>query len=160
MSTTGARQETGFSLLELIMVVVVIALVLAVSYPSLSRGNSALHLRTAGRDVINTLRYAREKAITEQVEVRIIADREAQKITMTDAYGDGTRSYTLPLDVKMVRFVLMGQEIPEGPLVIRFLSNGSSGAAEIILASDRGGVMRIATDPITGGAHVAPPPER
>ncbi len=154
MRRTG--QESGFSLLELIMVVVVIALVLAVTYPSLSRGNATLHLRTSARDVLNVMRYAREKAITEQVEMRVVAERESRTITMTDGYGDGGRRYVLPLDIQIARLALGGQEIPEGPLVIRFLPNGSSVTAELVLASDKGGSLRIVTDPVTGGARVAP----
>jgi prepilin-type N-terminal cleavage/methylation domain-containing protein len=152
--------ERGFSLLELIMVIVMIALVLAVTYPSLSKGNATLHLRTAGREVINTMRYAREKAITEQAEMRIVADRENQNLAMTDGYGDGARYYALPHDVKIGRIALRGQEIMEGPLVIRFLPNGSAEPAELLLASDRGGVLRIVTDPVTGSARVAPTGER
>jgi hypothetical protein len=39
-------------------------------------------------------------------------------------------------------------------LRIRFLPNGSSDNAEILLNSDRGSVLRIVTDPITGGAKI------
>jgi hypothetical protein len=42
----------------------------------------------------------------------------------------------------------------EGPLVVRFLPNGSAGNAEVVLISDRGSVVRVVTDPITGGARV------
>ena len=52
----GSGGERGFSLLELVMVLVVIALVLAVTYPALLRGGAALHLRASGRDVLSTLR--------------------------------------------------------------------------------------------------------
>ena len=54
--------DPGFTLLELLIVVLVVGLVLAVSYPSLSRGSAVVHLRTTSRDVLNIFRYAREKA--------------------------------------------------------------------------------------------------
>ncbi len=137
------------------MVVVVISLVLAVTYPSLSRGNATLHLRTSARDVLNVMRYAREKAITEQTEMRVVAQRESGTITMTDGYGDGGRPYVLPTGIHLAGLALGGQEILDGPLVIRFLPNGSSVTAELVLASDKGGALRIVTDPVTGGARVA-----
>ena len=152
--------ERGFSLLELIMVIVVIALVLAVTYPSLSKGNATLHLRTAAREVINTVRYAREKAITEQTEMRIVADRENRRFALTDGYGEGARHYNLPHDVAIGRIALRGQEILDGPLVIRFLPNGSAEPAELQLVSERGGTVRLVTDPVTGTARVAPGGER
>jgi len=154
-----AAQQSGFSLLELIMVVVVIALVLAVTYPSLSRGNATLHLRTSARDVLNVMRYAREKAITEQVEMRVVADRDERKILMTDAYGESPRAYALPKDILIARLAFGPNEILQGPLVIRFLPNGSAENAEIVLASDKGGALRVVTDPVTGGARVISPQE-
>jgi Tfp pilus assembly protein FimT len=75
------------------MVLVVIALVLAVTYPALLRGGAALHLRASGRDVLSTLRYAREKAVTQQTGSRVVLDRETQTVTLTDDLGDGSRSF-------------------------------------------------------------------
>jgi general secretion pathway protein H len=154
-----AGREAGFSLLELIMVVIVIALVLTVTYPSLSRGNATLHLRTSARGVLNVLRYAREKAITEQMEMRVVADAKTRQVSMTDAYGDGARSYPLPNGIAIAGVSFGGLEIRDEPLVIRFLPNGSAETAEIVLASDKGGFLRIVTDPITGGARVVRPEE-
>jgi general secretion pathway protein H len=148
------RGDQGFSLLEIIIVIVVMALAMAIAYPSLSRGTASLHLRSAARHVLNTMRYAREKAITEQSELRIVAEREGQKITLTDAYGEGSRTYVLPSEIRMERLALAGQEILEGPLVVRFLPNGSAEHAEILLRSEKGGILRVVTDPITGGARI------
>ena len=82
--------QKGFTLLELVVVLVVIALAIAISYPSLSRGTSALHLRSVGRDVLNSLRYARERAITEQTVMRVTVNKGERKITLTDDYGEGS----------------------------------------------------------------------
>ena len=146
--------ERGFSLLELVMVLVVIALVLAVTYPALLRGGAALHLRASGRDVLSTLRYAREKAVTQQTGSRVVLDRETQTVTLTDDLGDGSRSFSLPRDVKIYRLALAGVEVAQGPLVVRFLPNGSCENAEILLRSDAGAILRVVTDPMTGGARI------
>ena len=79
--------DQGFTLLELLIVVLVVVLVLAVSYPSLSRGSASLHLRTTGRDVLNIFRYAREKAVTEQIGMRVTADREKQRMVVVGRSG-------------------------------------------------------------------------
>ena len=136
------------------MVVLVIALVLAVSYPSLSRGSAALHLRATGRDILNTFRYAREKAVTEQTGMMVTVDRDKQELILSDNLGDGARRYILPQDVKIQRIALAGAEILEGPLIVRFLPNGSSDRAEVLLRSDAGSFLRIISDPITGGARI------
>ncbi len=148
------KRCAGFTLLELIMVIVVIALGIAVSYPALSRGTAAIHLRSAGRDVLNVLRYAREKAITEQREMRFVAEKQGRQVILADELGEGGKSHGLPRDVVVDSIFAGSEEIREGPLVIRFLPNGSATPATIVLKSDAGGYLRIVTDPITGGARL------
>ena len=75
-------------------------------------------------------------------------------MVLTDELGDGARSFSLPRDVKIYRLALAGVEIAQGPLVIRFLPNGSCEDAEILLRSDTGAVLRVVTDPMTGGARI------
>ncbi len=147
-------RQRGFSLLELVLVLVVMGLAVAVSYPALSRGTASLHLRSAGRDVYNCLRYARERAITEQAGMKVVVDMTTQKVVLTDEFGAGARTFALPSDVRIRRLSLAGREIQEGPLEMHFLPNGSSTNAEIVLESGTGAVLRIVTDPITGGARI------
>ena len=144
----------GFTLVELVLVLVIMGLALGVSYPMLSRGTATFHLRATGREILNALRYAREKAITEQVEMRIVADREKQLLVLTDAFGAGDRSYAMPHDVRIERVLLSGQEVVDGPLVLRFLPNGSSDNAEIVIRSTSGASLKVETDPLTGGARI------
>ena len=144
----------GFTLLELVLVLLIMGLALALSYPNLSRGTAAFHLRAVGRDVMNTLRFARERAITQQTDMLVVVDREKHQVTLSDALGRGPRTFSLPDDVKIQHLVLGGKEIPEGPLRIRFIPNGSSETAEIALESKTGSVLRVVTDPLTGGAKV------
>lgn len=151
-------KDHGFTLIELLMVVLVIALVLAVSYPSLSRGSSAVQLRTTARDVLNVFRYAREKAVTEQTGMQVTVNREKNELVMTDDLGEGSRRYGLRASVKIHRVLAAGNEIEEGTAVVRFLPNGSAEQAEIVLISDTGSYMRVITDPITGGARIEPGP--
>ncbi len=147
-------RDQGFTLLELIIAVIVIALVLAVAYPSISRGSTTIRLRTTGRDILNTFRYAREKAVTEQTAVRIVVDREKQELILSNDLGDGLRTYRLPDDVKIHRLALNGSEVMEGPLMLRFLPNGSTESAQVLLESKTGRHLEIYTDPITGGARI------
>lgn len=147
-------ESRGFTLLELVLVLLIMGLALALSYPNLSRGTASFHLRAVGRDVMNTLRFARERAITQQTDMLVVVDREKQQVTLSDALGGGPRAFSLPDDVRIQRLFLGGKEIPEGPLRIRFISNGSSETAEIVLESKTGSVLRVVTDPLTGGAKV------
>ncbi|NWG13157.1 MAG: prepilin-type N-terminal cleavage/methylation domain-containing protein [Acidobacteria bacterium] len=149
-----ASRAGGFTLLELVLVVLVMGLAVAISYPSLSRGSATLRLRAAGRDVLNVVRYAREKAITEQSELHLVVEKGAREVVLTDELGEGDRPYALPSDVRIDRLLLGSEEVREGPVVIRFLPNGSSTPATIVLKSDAGSALRVITEPITGGARI------
>lgn len=148
-----ARSE-GFTLLELVIVILVIVLAVGISYPALTHGSAIFQLRAAGRDVLNTFRYAREKAITEQRRLMVVVDPETQKVVLSDEFGDGARTLAMPHHVRIERVVLEEHELMQGPLVVHFLPNGSSENAEIVLRSDSGAVLHIVTDPITGGARI------
>ena len=150
----GLKASEGFTLLELVIVILVIALAVGISIPALTHGSAIFQLRAGGRDVLNMFRYAREKAITEQQRLMVVVDRETQKMVLSDEFGDGARTLAMPQHVRIERVVLEGRELVQGPLVIHFLPNGSSENAEIVLVSDSGAVLRVVTDPITGGARV------
>ena len=159
MSRTGNRWGTagtagGFTLLELILVLVVISMVATITYPSMSRGRSAFHLRAVGRDVISTFRVARETAVTEQKVMKVSIDSGAQKMTLSDDVGDGARSYQLPHDVTVLVLTNTGEPWVQGPLEFRFLPNGSSDAGRIQLKSENGAVLSIEIDPILGVAKL------
>lgn len=136
------------------MVILVISLTLAITYPVLSRGGSSLRLRASGRDLVNLMRYAREKAITEQKGMMVLADREAGRIILSNESGEGVHTLQLPREVRIQRLALEGQEIMQGPMLVHFLSNGSSDNAELVLIADNGAMLRVFTDPITGGARI------
>jgi prepilin-type N-terminal cleavage/methylation domain-containing protein len=147
-------RDRGFTLLELLLVIIIITLVLALAYPSLSRGSAALHLRATGRDILNTFRYAREKAITEQCGMRVTVDREKQQLTLTDDFGEGDRTYSLPKDVRIEHIALTGNETTENSMTVRFLPNGSCDSGELLLKAEKGSWLKVITDPITGGARI------
>ena len=147
-------REGGFSLLELILVLVVMSLVLAMVYPSMSKGKTAFHLRAVGRDVVNALRIARESAVTEQKVMLVLVDAQAQQVTVSDEVGDDPRTYQPPSDVKILLWTGTGEERPQGSLAIRFLPNGSSEDAQILVKADSGASLRVILDPITGGARI------
>ncbi|MEJ2247593.1 MAG: GspH/FimT family pseudopilin [Acidobacteriota bacterium] len=151
-----SSSQKGFTLVEVIITLLVITLVLAVSYPSLSRGTASLSLRTTGRDILNTLRYARQKAVTEQTGMQVTVDRENQLVRMTNDLGEGNRVYILPDPVRIQRVVLGGTETFASTSTVRFLPNGSSDKVEILLESRNGSYLRIVSDPLTGGASILP----
>jgi prepilin-type N-terminal cleavage/methylation domain-containing protein len=154
-------QEHGFTLLELIVVMLVIVLTLTLTYPSLSKGNASLHLRSCSRDVLNTFRYAREKAITEQTGMMVVVEKAQPEhngiVTVCNMLGDisGT-PYVLPKDVQISHIALGGVEVMDGSITVRFLANGSADYAEVLLRTDSGLQFKVISDPTTGGSRIEP----
>jgi prepilin-type N-terminal cleavage/methylation domain-containing protein len=146
--------QKGFTLLEVLLTLAIMALILAVSYPSLSRATAAISLRTTGRDILNTFRYAREKAVAEQTGIQVTVDRENQILRLTDDFGEGNRHYLLPDNVRIQRVILGGRESVDGAVTVRFLPNGSSDSVELLLQSRTGAFLRVISDPITGGVCI------
>ena len=152
----GNKAEAGFTVLELMVVALIIALVLGISYPSMSRGSSVLHLRTTSRDILNTFRFAREKAISEQTSMQLVVNRREHKIVLADILGEPLRTYVLPADVKIQRMVHSGNEVTDDVMTVRFLPNGSLENAGIRIEADSGSLMQIIADPLGGGARIEP----
>jgi general secretion pathway protein H len=148
-------REAGFTLLELVLVLVIMSLVMAVAYPSMSRGRTAFHLRAVGRDMISSFRMAREKAVTEQRVMQVSIDVQNQQVTVSDDVGDDAKSFRLPDDVKITALNGRGEEVAEGPWALRFLPNGSSEDGQVLLKADNGAQFRITIDPVTGAARMA-----
>ena len=82
-STPGSKQ--GFSLLELIVVLMLVALAAGVVMPSFSRGLRGLEMETAGRDLMTRMRHARSQAISKQKVFRIILRKDEDE-TVPDHY--------------------------------------------------------------------------
>jgi hypothetical protein len=123
----------------------------------MSRGTSILNLQTASRDVLNTFRFAREKAISEQTSMLLIINRSERKIELTNILGEPMSAYTLPAGVDIQRMERAGVEVHDNVMSIRFAPNGNLEKVGIRLAGGRGSRrMQIISDPLSGGARIEP----
>jgi len=157
ISATRKNFQQGFTLLELIVVVLIICLVLGISYPSMQRGSSMLNLQSASRDVLNTFRFARLKAVSEQTTMLLVINRDERKFELANVLGEATRAYTLPNGVNIQRMERAGGEVKDNVMTVRFAPNGNLENVGIRLATDNGGRrMQIISDPLGGGARVEP----
>jgi prepilin-type N-terminal cleavage/methylation domain-containing protein len=156
-------QDSGFTLLELIVVMLIIALTIGLTFPSLTHGSASLHLKSCSRDVLNIFRYAREKAIMNQTGMMVTVDTAQQMqdgtirqvLTLTNNLGDIIDSpYILPNDVHIARIALAGNEITNGSMTVRFIANGSADEAGVLLKSEYGSQLEVISDSTTGGGRI------
>jgi type II secretion system protein H len=91
---TRARQP-GFTLLELILVMMIICVVLAIASPSLRGWSKESALRNAAEDILATTRLARTQAITTGKTHRLCIPREGGYYLMV---LEGTEFVPVPSD--------------------------------------------------------------
>jgi len=91
-SACGSRR--GFTMIEILVVVVIAALVAAIALPGFVRSMRGAQLRTASRTVLMSHKYARSTAVLRQVPMAILIDKEHSEleiIEMRSASGAGER---------------------------------------------------------------------
>ncbi len=158
----------GFTLLELLVVLVIISLMSVLVVPQLTGSLAKTNLQTASKKISASLRYARSRAVSEKItyvavfdfeknRLSIMTDQKAQTgETIEEDLGDGeepvirSNSYDLPDGVKLEKAVSGGDEIDSGHFQITFFPAGSSSGGDVILINDRGKQYKISVDFITG----------
>ena len=149
MRTSRPGRQSGFTLLELIVVLILLGAAAAVVIPSFTGGFLGLQMETASRDLVTRMRQARVEAVAKQSVYRIILGGEEQldeaKYALADEYGRTLRSYDLPEGISLSL---------EEPLTISFYPNGRSSGGRFGLRRDGGRELIIRVDPVTGFGKV------
>ncbi len=135
----------GFTLLELLIVMVLLGVLSAVAYPSIGRGMATLRLRTASREIAAAIRLARSKALREQQTYYLQFDMQRGEIKLSSEDLNYQRSLSLPEGVVFRSVALLGEE--NGPdsmeRVYYYAPNGLGENIQVMIANDHGRQMRI-----------------
>lgn len=107
------RRPRGFTLIELLLVVMIMAVVAGTSVPLFSKSYARRQVRQAADEVVYLMRYARVRAMTEQVAYQVAfkdgrvvllkASDEvtAQGVVYTSVGGTMGRPQALPANVSL-----------------------------------------------------------
>ncbi|TMG87507.1 MAG: prepilin-type N-terminal cleavage/methylation domain-containing protein [Betaproteobacteria bacterium] len=150
----------GFTLVELLTVIVVLAVIAAIAMPSLEQALVNQRLRAAGTDLMSSLMLARSEAIKRRsvVEVaplsgndwrtgwRVINVKTGKQIDKKDALG---RRVTVALAPAVIDYDRYGRMSVAGVTRVQFADSDPGNAAERsrCVTIDPGGLPRIATGP-------------
>ncbi|MBI4446503.1 MAG: GspH/FimT family protein [Acidobacteria bacterium] len=140
------RDSNGFTLLELLVVLILLAASAAVVMPSLTRGMQGIELEASARDLVTRLKQARSQSISTQKTVRMIL-RERDYVLASE-YGEELKKYSLPSEISI--------ELDKGelPLTLSFYPNGRSHSSEFEVKNSEGRALSVTVDPVTGLASV------
>lgn len=140
----GAYSNRGFSLLELLVALAIMAAVLAVALPTIT-GGSYLELQAAGRDIATALRQARLQAQKSGVPTALVIDVDERRITINGA--DKERRFPADIEVEMI--TAESELTGENSGGIRFYPDGTSTGGQVTL-SRKGQRIRIDVEWLTG----------
>lgn len=143
------RGVRGFTLLELVVVLVIVSVGLVLVAPRFSGALVGLELKGAARDVASGLRYARGRAIATGRETRLALDVDTGRYWID---GD-PRERSLPNGVDLRLVVGRSEVFNDGVGAITFFPDGSSTGGRVILSVDER-QFRVDVHWLTGGVRV------
>lgn len=145
----GQRTEVGargFTLLELLATLMVLAIALAIVGPAVGRTSETLRTRAEVASIAGLLRYTREQAISTQRTHTFVVDGGAHRITI-QAGDEVKQTRTLPDHLAVLA------EPPSG-LTVRFEPQGTASGGAFRVTS--GAInYRITVDGLTGRVRTA-----
>ncbi len=141
--------RSGFTLLELIVVLFLAGLVAALVFPSFSGTIDSSRLRSGAAEVRAALTLARTLAASGSRLRAVSFDVEHGEYAV-----DGhERRFLLPEGIRIESARVGTVAVDQRIVSVRFFPDGSAEEAEIVLASAGGGRLRVAIDPLTGIAE-------
>jgi len=132
----------GFTLLELIVTLVVLAVAVGLVAPTIGRGTETLRARAEVAGFSATFRHAREQAITTRQPYTVAVNPPNRLLIVTTGEDEvrWTRALSSRVDIRA--------ETP-GSLAVRFEPQGTSSGGEYRLSSGKI-TYRVIVDPVTG----------
>jgi general secretion pathway protein H len=143
-----ARYAAGFTLVEVIVVLVIISLMMALVGSSISRNISSAEMRTAASKVAAGLRYTRTQAILKKAEQVFVVDTE----NLTYQAGE-RKADNFPKGMLVELNTARSELTSESAGGIRFYPDGGSTGGNVRLEAN-GRVYRVNVAWLTGEAKV------
>ena len=122
------RSNAGFTLLELIVVLAIVALGYSAVAVNFSSGNDAMALKAAARDLTSGLRYVRSQAMLSHETATLDFNLSNNSYSLTGQ----KKIYMLPENID-VTINTAKEELHDGVAKLRFFPDGSSIGGRVTL---------------------------
>ena len=153
MQTLSVGNKQGFTLFELLIVLVIVGLMSSLIAPNLFGNIGRMNLKTAAKSIAASLRYARSLAASEKITYLALFDFEKHSFSLLNEKNpDDVKVYHLPEGVRFQKAISASakENMQSGIFRICFFPNGSGSGGEVILADERGSQYVIRVHFITG----------
>ena len=135
---------SGFTLIEVVVVMLVVGLAAAVVVPGVGRGVDAYRARAEVSGFTAFLRYAREQAVTRRVPHEVRVDPEARVVVLAGAGSERPRA------TRRIGQGIRVDATPPSTFTIKFLPEGRSSGGAFRIEGPGGRVYTVTVDPLTG----------
>jgi general secretion pathway protein H len=123
-------RHNGFTLLELLVVLALLAMTYALVPPMFAIGGSTAELKAGARQVAAGLRKARSQAIASRSETTLTLNVESRSFVLS---GDN-KPRVLPHQAELGVYTAQGEVVDGNTAAIRFYPDGSSTGGRVTLA--------------------------
>ena len=147
----GAAAEDGFTMLEMVCVIAIVAMLAAVLLPNLSHETSRPRLEAYAVETAALLKSDRTAAIRQRAAVATQVDAQARRLRS----GASGRMLEIPDDVSVTAMLpVLCNERPARSTITFFATGMSCGG--VIVLSRLGAGYEIRVNWLTGGIEIAP----
>lgn len=144
--------DRGFTLLELLVVLVIAVLLLTLVPPLFQGAGSTSELKAAARQLAAGLRSARNEAVMQQREASLILDLEQHRFKVTGI----PQQIALPEDIGIEIFTAQSELLNQASAGIRFFPDGSSTGGRVTLTTGER-AFAVDVDWLTGRVSILTP---
>lgn len=128
----GLKQSRGFTLLELIVVMVIAGLVVAVVPPLISKAIPGVEMKAAAQDLASALRYTRNRAVFEREEKSLVVDVDNRQYFIA-----GTeKKKSIPESIELSLLSAESGKFAGNQSVYTFFPSGGATGGRITLTRD------------------------
>ncbi len=146
------RPAAGFTLIEMTVVLLIVALGTAIAVPLIEGGFDSREVRRAARQIAASMHYCRGEAVARGKPQELVIDLNRNSI-----HAINDERWAVLTDRAVIERVRGGNDIGDGVVQILFFPNGSTSGADVVLASRRDRYQNrivISLDPLLGTVHV------
>jgi general secretion pathway protein H len=159
LRTSNFEPYLGFTLLEVLVVLVLLAAITAVVAPSLGRGIAILELQSTARHIAAALRLARSKAVREQQVYFVGFDLEKGQVGLTSEDMKYQKTFDIPEKIKIKQILRLKTENlrEDRAYSFFFAPNGLGESFEVWLANQRGRELKVVQDSLSRSPRIEEP---
>lgn len=141
----------GFTMIELLLVVVIIGIAIGVTMPSLVASIQNQRLKTAARTMVTVARYARSMSVLKQTDLTLSFNLATGQIDLTSTNVSLPRFTRMIEGVNIVSVKTEGHdEKSEGFCAVNFKRNGLCQPFTVKIADHRGKNVVVKIDALAG----------